>query len=69
MGVSDHGEENEYTIIAGIGYAINLQKANRGREACDLITMLLNIQTRKFLVLITMYPRDASIYIRRTLIK
>jgi hypothetical protein len=26
LGVSDYGEENEYTITAGIGYAIDLQK-------------------------------------------
>ena len=30
LGVSDYGEENEYTITAGIGYAIDLQKLTVG---------------------------------------
>jgi hypothetical protein len=39
--VAELGEENEYTIIAGMSYAINLHKANRGGEAMELLTKLL----------------------------
>ena len=39
--IAEDGEENEYTIIAGKIYAINLQKANRGDEARELLTKLL----------------------------
>jgi hypothetical protein len=39
--IAKHGEENEYTIDAGIDYAVYLRKANRGDEARDLLTKLL----------------------------
>jgi hypothetical protein len=39
--IAEDGEENEYTIDAGIDYAINLRKANRGDEARELLTKLL----------------------------
>jgi hypothetical protein len=39
--VARFGEGNEYTIGAGKSYAVNLQKANRGGEARDLLTKLL----------------------------
>jgi hypothetical protein len=39
--VATLGEENEYTIQAGIDYAVNLRKANRRNEARDLLTKLL----------------------------
>jgi hypothetical protein len=39
--VAKHGEEDEYTILAGKDYAICLQKANRGDEARELLTKLL----------------------------
>ena len=38
--VAEYGYEDDYTIDAGIDYAINLRKANRGDEARDLLTML-----------------------------
>ena len=40
--VARFGEGNEYTIDAGKSYAINLQIANRGGEARDLLTKLLS---------------------------
>ena len=39
--VSKSGEEHEFTIDAGIDYAIRLQKVDRGGEARDLLTKLL----------------------------
>ena len=39
--VAKHGEENEYTIRAGKSYAIELQEANRRKEARELLTKLL----------------------------
>jgi hypothetical protein len=39
--VAELGEENEYTIHAGMRYAINLCNANRGDEARELLTKLL----------------------------
>jgi hypothetical protein len=39
--VAELGEEHENTIHAGISYAINLHKANRGGEAMELLTKLL----------------------------
>jgi hypothetical protein len=42
------GEENEHTIRAGIDYAVNLRKANRGDEARDLLTKLLATSKQVF---------------------
>jgi hypothetical protein len=39
--VAKHGEENEYIIHLGKIYASDLQKANRGDEARELLTKLL----------------------------
>ena len=39
--VATHGEKNDYTIRAGKNYAINIQNANRGDEARDLLAKLL----------------------------
>ena len=39
--VADLGEEHEYTINAGIGYAVSLHVVNRGGEARELLTKLL----------------------------
>jgi hypothetical protein len=39
--VATHGDRNEYTIMAGKFYAINLQKADRREEARELLTKLL----------------------------
>ena len=39
--VAEFGEENDYTIDAGIEYAIFLLKANRGGDARELLTKLL----------------------------
>ena len=39
--IAEWGEEHECTINAGIDYAINLRKANRGDEARELLTKLL----------------------------
>jgi hypothetical protein len=39
--VTKNGEGNEYTIDAGIIYAMELQQANRGVEARDLLMKLL----------------------------
>ena len=39
--VAKHGKENEYTIWAGKSYAIELQEANRRKEARELLTKLL----------------------------
>ena len=36
--VAEWGEEHEYTIKSGKNYAVNLQKANRGEEARDLLS-------------------------------
>jgi hypothetical protein len=38
--VSVFGEKSGISIIAGRNYAIQLQKANRGYEACELLTKL-----------------------------
>jgi hypothetical protein len=39
--ISDYGDGNENTILAGKIYAINLQKAGRGYESRKLLTKLL----------------------------
>ena len=39
--VAEFGEENEYTIISGKNYAIDLHKAKRRGEAMELLTKLL----------------------------
>ena len=39
--VAKHGEDDEYTIIAGKDYAVDLQKVDRGDEARELLTKLL----------------------------
>ena len=39
--VAEHGKKNGYTIRAGKNYAINIQNANRGDEARDLLAKLL----------------------------
>ena len=39
--VAKFGEKNEYTIRAGAMYAVELQDANRGGEATELLTKLL----------------------------
>jgi hypothetical protein len=39
--VAELGEESGYTINSGNNYAIELQKANRGVEARELLTKLL----------------------------
>jgi hypothetical protein len=39
--VAKYGEDHYYTIDAGITYAGELQKANRGEEAMELLTKLL----------------------------
>ena len=39
--VAQSGEENESAIHAGKVYAVNLQKANRGEEARELLMKLL----------------------------
>jgi hypothetical protein len=39
--IAEHGDEDEYTILAGKIYAIRLQKANRREEAIELLTKLL----------------------------
>ena len=39
--IAEDGEGNEYTICAGKDYAVDLQKANRGGEARELLTKLL----------------------------
>jgi hypothetical protein len=39
--ISDYGDGNENTILAGKIYAINLQKASRGDESRKLLTKLL----------------------------
>ena len=39
--VADLGEEHEYTINVGIGYAVSLRVVNRGGEARELLTKLL----------------------------
>jgi hypothetical protein len=41
MRVAELGDENEYTIIAGRQYAINLQKVNRREDARKLLMKLL----------------------------
>ena len=41
--VTKFGEENEFTIMWGKSYAINLQKANHGGEARELLTKLLAV--------------------------
>jgi hypothetical protein len=41
--VSEYGEEEKVTITSGKNYAINLQKANRGGEARELLTKLLTM--------------------------
>jgi hypothetical protein len=41
MRVAEYDEEHEYTIIAGKDFAVDLQKANRGGEARELLTELL----------------------------
>jgi hypothetical protein len=38
--IAENGDENEYTIIAGKVYAMNLHKANRGGEAIELLMKL-----------------------------
>jgi hypothetical protein len=37
MGVTKYGEGNKHTIKVGRIYAINLQKANRGDDARELL--------------------------------
>ena len=49
MGVTKYGEGNEHTIKVGRIYAINLQKANRGDDARELL-MKLQAQACKSLV-------------------
>ena len=39
--VAELGEENEYTIEAGVDYARDLHNANRGKEARELLIKLL----------------------------
>jgi hypothetical protein len=39
--IAEYGEENEYTILAGKNYAIDLRKANSETEARELLTKLL----------------------------
>ena len=39
--IAEYGEESEYTIFAGKNYAIDLQNANRGDEARELLMKLL----------------------------
>jgi hypothetical protein len=39
--VAEYGEEDEYTIRAGIAYATDLHDANRGEEGRELLTKLL----------------------------
>jgi hypothetical protein len=39
--IAELGDENEYTIIAGRQYAIDLRNANRGDEARELLLKLL----------------------------
>jgi hypothetical protein len=39
--IAEYGEDDEFTIIAGKIYAMNLQDANRGEEARELLTRLL----------------------------
>jgi hypothetical protein len=46
--VAKFGEEDEYTIIAGKNYAINLRKVNRAEEAKILLTMLLATSKQVF---------------------
>jgi radical SAM protein with 4Fe4S-binding SPASM domain len=39
--IAKDGEGNEFTIQAGVDYALHLQKANRGGEASELLLKLL----------------------------
>jgi len=39
--IAEYGEEHEYTILAGINYAIALWNAKRGEEARELLMKLL----------------------------
>jgi hypothetical protein len=46
--VAKYGDEHEYTILAGINYAIDLNKANRRDEARNLLTKLLATSKQVF---------------------
>jgi hypothetical protein len=46
--VAEYGEEHEDTILAGITYAGELQKANRRDEAMELLTKLLATSKQVF---------------------
>jgi hypothetical protein len=46
--IAQYGEENEYTILAGRSYAINLRKANRREETRELLTKLLATSKQVF---------------------
>jgi hypothetical protein len=46
--IAKHDEESELTIDAGVQYAINLQDANRGEEARELLTKLLATSKQVF---------------------
>jgi hypothetical protein len=46
--IAEHGEEHYYTILAGRNYAIDLRKANRGKEASDLLMKLLATSKQVF---------------------
>jgi hypothetical protein len=39
--IAEHGRENDYTIDAGIDYAVYLRKASLGEDARELLTKLL----------------------------
>jgi hypothetical protein len=39
--IAELGEDDEYTILAGIDYAVHLREANLGDEARELLTKLL----------------------------
>jgi hypothetical protein len=41
MCVAEYGEEHEYTILTGKNYAVDLQNANNGEEAGELLIKLL----------------------------
>jgi len=46
--IAEDGEEHGDTIHAGIDYAVNLRKANRGDEASELLTKLLATSKQVF---------------------
>jgi tetratricopeptide (TPR) repeat protein len=46
--IAKFGEESEYTITAGIDYAINLQKSDRREEARELLMKLLATSKQVF---------------------